>query len=89
MSGRSCSLASKVFFETIAVADEKTRKRGGLGPRSGHGQEFGGKLRHGDIGLLADASDQEIPMRIELGMSASAARLGRKPPTRLKRLSPD
>jgi hypothetical protein len=30
------------------------------------GLEFGGELRHGDVGLLLNASDQEITMRREL-----------------------
>jgi hypothetical protein len=39
MSGRSCSLARRVFFEAIANADEPPRKRGGIDLLAGGGGE--------------------------------------------------
>ena len=82
MSGRSCSLASSVFFEAIAVADEPTRERGGFGLRAGGGDEFGREFRHGDVVLRDDAREQKRPMRLKLSMATAPARLGREPPAR-------
>src|SRR5271156_4396126 len=78
MSGRSCSLARRVFFEAIANADEPTRKRGGIDLLVGGGGEFGRQLRHGDVGLLGDLLQKKRPMRFELGVAGSAAGLGGK-----------
>ena len=80
MSGRSCSLARRAFFEAIAKADEPTRKRGGIGLLAGGGGEFGRQLRHGDVSqLLGDLLQKKRPMRFELAsMAAPATRLGRE-----------
>src|ERR1700738_3944306 len=77
MSGRSCSLARRVFFEAIANADEPTRKRGGGDLLAGGGGEFGRQLRHGDVGRLGDLLQKKRPMRFELGMAAAATGLVR------------
>src|SRR5277367_3612577 len=80
MSGRSCSLARRVFFEAIANADEPTRKRGGIDLLVGGGGEFGRQLRHGDVGLLGDLLQKKRPMGFELGMAAPATGLGARLP---------
>src|SRR5580658_8107552 len=72
-SGRSCSLARRVFFEAVAGADEPTRERGGIGRLAGGGGERGGQLRHGDVGPLVDLRQKKRPVRLELGVSPAAA----------------
>jgi hypothetical protein len=86
MSGRSCSAASSVFFEAVAIADEKARERGGISSCAGCRSEFGRKFRHCDVGFFFDAGDEKRAMRIELGVPPSAARLGGEASTRPKRL---
>src|SRR6202048_3903623 len=78
MSGRSCWLARRVFFEAIANADEPPRKRGGGDLLAGGGGEFGRQLRHGDVGRLGDLLQKKRPMRFELGMAVPATGLGRE-----------
>ena len=77
-SGRSCSLARRVFFEAIADADEPPRKRGGIGLLAGGGGQFGRELRHGDVGLLGELLQEKSTMRSELGVAAYATGLGRE-----------
>ena len=85
-SGRSCSLASSVFFEAKAVADEPARERGGISFCAFSCGEFGRELRHRHIGFFGDAGEQKRPMLIELGVAPSAARLGDEPSGRPKSL---
>ena len=66
-SGRSCSLARRVFFEAIAVANEPARQRSGIGPLAGRGGELGCQFRHGDVCLLGDKRQKKRPIRFELG----------------------
>ena len=40
------------------------------------GKSSAGQLRHGDVVLLRDPAQQEIAMRVELGVSAPTERLG-------------
>ncbi len=56
------------FFEAVAVANEPTRDRGGIGPCARGGHQFGRQLRHSDIVLLGDAGQQKRSMRIELSV---------------------
>lgn len=78
-SGRSCSLASSVFFEAIAIPNEPARGRGRSDLDVCSSGQFGGKLRHGDVILLGHTAKQERTMRVELGMAAATAGLGRQP----------
>src|SRR5690606_6976259 len=64
-SGRSCSLASRVFFAAVAVADRSARDRGRADDGALPGQ-FGRQFRHGDVLLLGHPTYQEVPVRIEL-----------------------
>ena len=84
ISGRSCSVASSVFFEAVAVADEKARERSGIGFCPGCRQKFPRKLRHCDVGFFFDAGSEKRFMGIELGVTPSAARPGSDAPGRPK-----
>src|SRR3984957_3509897 len=77
-SGRSCSLATRVFFEAITVADEPARQRGGVGPNANGLLKVARQLRHGDVLLLGHTVQKELTMRIKLGVPASPARLRRQ-----------
>src|SRR3984957_8481834 len=84
-SGRSCSLARRVFFETVAGANEPARQRSGISLLAGRGGKFGRQFRHGDVGLLDDLRQKKRPMRFELGVASAAARLGYEAPTHANR----
>src|SRR5580693_7695495 len=73
-----CRRGGPYVFETIANADEPTRKRGGGDLLAGGGGEFGRQLRHGDVGRLGDLLQKKRPMWFELGMTAPATGLGRE-----------
>ncbi|ESX98012.1 hypothetical protein X753_31720 [Mesorhizobium sp. LNJC399B00] len=66
------------FFEAIAVPDEPARDRGRSDLDACSSGRFGGKLRHGDVILRGHAAKQERTMRVELGMAATTAGLGRQ-----------
>src|SRR5580700_8348910 len=83
-SRRSCSLARRVFFESVAGANKPTRKRGGIGLLAGRGGELGRQFRHRDVGPLGDLRQQKRPVRIELGVAPAAAGLGRQAPSPTK-----
>ncbi len=75
MSGRSCSLARRVFFEAIADARSADVKARRDRPSRRWRRPFGRQLRHRDVGLLGDRPflQKKRPMRFELGVAASAA----------------
>src|ERR1700724_1593062 len=86
MSGRSCSLARRVFFEPIAGANEPTRQRSRVSLLAARRGERARQFRHGDVGLLGHLRQKKGPMRLKLGGASPAARLGRKAPPRANRL---
>jgi hypothetical protein len=56
------------FFEAIAVADQPTRERGGIGPNANGMLKRARQLRHGDVLLLGHAAQKKLTMRIKLGV---------------------
>jgi hypothetical protein len=64
------------FFEAIAAPDEPARDRGGIRPDAGGGCQFSRQLRHNNVVLPHNASQQK--RAVELGMSPAAAGLGLK-----------
>lgn len=73
MSGRFCSLASSVFFESLPMPDQKARQacRSRLG--AGLSLQRLGQLRHGDIRLLLDLFQEKVLVRGQLAHAAAAA----------------
>ena len=58
-SGRSCSLARRIFFEATAGANDPTRQRSGISLLASCSGELGRQFRHGDVGLLGDLRPKE------------------------------
>ena len=77
LSGRSCSLARRAYFEAIAGMrmSQRGSKAGSAFSRGGGGQ-FGRQLRHGDVGLLGDLLQKKRPMRFMLGVAAASPLAG-------------
>src|SRR5512138_3646978 len=75
MSERSCSAASSVFFEAVAVPDQPARQRGGSHLNTGRASQLSDQLGHGEVVLLGHPAQQKRTMRLELGMTAATARL--------------
>src|SRR6201987_3032301 len=71
-----CELGGPYVFEAIAGANEPSRQRSGISLLASCSGELGRQFRHGDVGLLADLRQKKRPMRFELGVASTAARLG-------------